>query len=125
MSENCTHDYSSCSENYDSRTVDRASFLEPLSPASSMKEVAGIVSGKGGVSKSLVAPLLAAKNNSLGHKTTILDADITGPFASKSFGIGGDMGMTPDGLAVPAVSDTGIEIMPADLLLGNDTDPVI
>lgn len=125
MSENCTHDCASCSENCSSRTVDRTSFLEPLNPASSVKKVIGIVSGKGGVGKSLVTSLLAVKSNSLGHKTAILDADITGPSIPKSFGIEGDVGMTPDGLMVPAVSSTGIEIMSANLLLDNDTDPVI
>ena len=105
--------------------MDRTSFLEPLNPASSVKKVIGIVSGKGGVGKSLVTSLLAVKSNSLGHKTAILDADITGPSIPKSFGIEGDVGMTPDGLMVPAVSSTGIEIMSANLLLDNDTDPVI
>ena len=65
------------------------------------------------------------KMNSLGHKTAILDADITGPSIPKAFGIEGDVGMTPDGLMVPAVSSTGIEIMSANLLLDHDTDPVI
>ncbi len=125
MSESCNHDCNSCSENCSSRTVDKSSFLEPLNPASSVKKVIGIVSGKGGVGKSLVTSLLAVKMNSLGHKTAILDADITGPSIPKAFGIEGDVGMTPDGLMVPAVSSTGIEIMSANLLLDHDTDPVI
>ena len=62
-SANCTHDCSSCGENCSSRTADRTSFLEPLNPASSVKKVIGIVSGKGGVGKSLVTSLLAVKNS--------------------------------------------------------------
>lgn len=125
MSETCNHDCNSCKENCSSRTVDKTSFLEPLNPASSVKKVIGVVSGKGGVGKSLVTSLLAVKLNGLGHKTAILDADITGPSIPKAFGIEGDVGMTPDGLMVPAVTSTGIEIMSANLLLDHDTDPVI
>lgn len=125
MSENCSHDCNTCSENCSSRTVDKSSFLEPLNPASSVKKVIGVVSGKGGVGKSLVTSLLAVKSNSLGHKTAILDADITGPSIPKAFGIEGDVAMTPDGLMIPAVTSTGIEIMSANLLLDHDTDPVI
>ncbi len=126
MSENCTHDCSSCGENCSSRTADRTSFLEPLNPASSVKKVIGIVSGKGGVGKSLVTALMAVKMNSKGKRTAILDADITGPSIPKAFGLGTDgVGMTPDGLMVPATTATGISIMSANLLLDHDTDPVI
>lgn len=126
MSENCTHDCSSCGENCSSRTADRTSFLEPLNPASSVKKVIGIVSGKGGVGKSLVTTLMAVKMNSKGKRTAILDADITGPSIPKAFGLGTDgVGMTPDGLMVPATTATGIQIMSANLLLDHDTDPVI
>lgn len=128
MSESCNHDCSSCGENCSSRTEEQASFLEKLHPASSVKKVIGVVSGKGGVGKSLVTSLLAVKMNSKGFKTAILDADITGPSIPKTFGISGDVGMTQiDGanLMVPATSSTGIQIMSANLLLDNDTDPVI
>lgn len=126
MSETCTHDCSSCGENCSSRTADRTSFLEPLHPASSVKKVIGVVSGKGGVGKSLVTSLMAVKMNSKGKRTAILDADITGPSIPKAFGLGTDgVGMTPDGLMVPATTATGIRIMSANLLLDKDTDPVI
>lgn len=126
MSENCTHDCSSCGESCSSRTADRTSFLEPLNAASSVKKVIGIVSGKGGVGKSLVTALMAVKMNSKGKRTAILDADITGPSIPKAFGLGTDgVGMTPDGLMVPATTATGISIMSANLLLDRDTDPVI
>ena len=125
-SANCTHDCSSCGENCSSRTTDRTSFLEPLNPASSVGKVIGIVSGKGGVGKSLVTSLLAVKMNARGKHTAILDADITGPSIPKSFGLGTDgISVTPDGLMIPATTATGIDIMSANLLLDHDTDPVI
>lgn len=125
MSEQCTHDCNTCGENCSSRTAEKTSFLEPLNPASSVKKVIGVVSGKGGVGKSLVTTLMAVAMNARGHKTAILDADITGPSIPKAFGVEGGVGMTPDGLMMPAVSNTGIEIMSANLLLDHDTDPVI
>ncbi|MDD3252578.1 MAG: Mrp/NBP35 family ATP-binding protein [Lachnospiraceae bacterium] len=126
MSENCTHDCSSCGENCSSRTVDRTSFLEPLNPGSSVKKVIGVVSGKGGVGKSLVTALMAVKMNGKGKRTAILDADITGPSIPKAFGLGTDgLSVTKDGLMIPATTSTGISIMSANLLLDNDTDPVI
>lgn len=125
MSENCTHDCNTCGEDCSSRTADKTSFLEPLNPASSVKKVIGVVSGKGGVGKSLVTSLMAVQMNSRGYKTAILDADITGPSIPRAFGIDGGVGMTPDGLMVPAVSSTGVEIMSSNLLLDHDTDPVI
>ena len=128
MSENCTHDCGSCGENCGSRTQEQTSFLEKLHPASSVKKVIGVVSGKGGVGKSLVTSLLAVKMNSKGYRTAFLDADITGPSIPKAFGIGEEVGMTQiDGanLMVPATSSTGIQIMSANLLLEHDTDPVI
>ena len=126
MSETCTHDCSSCGENCSSRTAERTSFLEPLNPASSVKKVIGIVSGKGGVGKSLVTSLRAVKMKSRGKRVAILDADITGPSIPKSFGLGTDgLSINGDNLMVPATTSTGIEIVSANLLLDNDTDPVI
>ena len=127
MSENCTHNCSTCGENCSSRTQDKNSFLEKLNPESSVKKVIGVVSGKGGVGKSLVTSLLAVKMNSLGFHTAILDADITGPSIPMAFGLPNDGVMTsPDGkLMLPARSMEGVEIMSANLLLDKDTDPVI
>ena len=127
MSE-CNHDCGSCSASCDSRKVDKSEFLEALNPASSVKKVIGIVSGKGGVGKSLVTSMLAAAMNQKGKKTAILDADITGPSIPKAFGINCDngVGISPDGkLMMPAVSLEGVEIMSANMLLDHDTDPVI
>ncbi len=125
--ENCTHDCSSCGESCSSRTAEQTSFLADLAPESSVKKVIGIVSGKGGVGKSLVTALMAVRMNQKGKRTAILDADITGPSIPKAFGIGADgVATTPDGrLMVPAKSLEGVEIMSANLLLDKDTDPII
>ncbi len=127
MSENCTHNCSSCGEDCPSRTKDQTSFLEPLHPASSVKKVIGIVSGKGGVGKSLVTSLLAAGMNRRHKRTAILDADITGPSIPKAFGLDDEMvGMTSDGaLMMPVRTMNGILVMSANLLLEHTTDPVI
>lgn len=125
--ENCNHDCSSCGENCSSRTADRTSFLEALAPESSVKKVIGVVSGKGGVGKSLVTSLMASCMNKKGYRAAVLDADITGPSIPKAFGIANDgVATTPDGrLMIPAKSLEGVEVMSANLLLDNDTDPII
>lgn len=124
--ENCSHDCNSCSANCSSRVEEKTSFEEKLSPESSVKKVIGVVSGKGGVGKSLVTSLLACKLRAKNHRTAILDADITGPSIPRAFGIHGMIGVTPDGkLMLPAVSNTGIEIISSNMVLENETDPVI
>ena len=125
MSESCTHDCGSCGENCSSRTQEQDSFIEALHPLSSVKKVIGVVSGKGGVGKSLVTSLMAVKMNSKGYRTAILDADITGPSIPKAFGVSGEIGLTEEKLMVPATSSTGIQIMSANLLLEHESDPVI
>ena len=126
MSE-CNHDCGSCSANCESRTTDKTSFLEALAPESKVKKVIGIVSGKGGVGKSLVTSMLTVSMNRKGHHTAILDADITGPSIPMAFGVADERpAVTPDGrLMIPAKSLEGVEIMSANLLLENATDPVI
>ena len=126
MSE-CNHDCGSCSANCESRTTDKTSFLEALAPESKVKKVIGIVSGKGGVGKSLVTSMLAVSMNRKGHHTAILDADITVPSIPMAFGVADERpAVTPDGrLMIPAKSLEGVEIMSANLLLENATDPVI
>lgn len=123
MSESCNHDCQSCSENCESRTME--SFLEPLNPQSVVKKVIGVVSGKGGVGKSLVTCLMACKMRSRNHRTAILDADITGPSIPKAFGIHGAIDVTADQLMVPRESATGIQMLSANLILEHETDPVI
>lgn len=91
---------------------------------SSIKKVIGIVSGKGGVGKSLVTSMLAVTMNRMGYHTAILDADITGPSIPKAFGIKGKATGNEFGI-FPVRSKTGIDIMSINLLLENDTDPVV
>ena len=122
MSE-CTHNCSTCGQNCSSRTEPQ-SLLEKPHELSSIKKVIGVVSGKGGVGKSLVTTLLAVTMQRRGFKTAILDADITGPSIPKAFGIKEKAQGTESGI-IPCKSKTGIEIMSVNLLLENDTDPVV
>ncbi|MEA4893412.1 MAG: Mrp/NBP35 family ATP-binding protein [Peptococcaceae bacterium] len=122
--ENCTHDCGSCGEECGSRQAAPESFREKLHEMSSVKKVIGIVSGKGGVGKSLVTALAAVAVNRAGYRTAILDADVTGPSIPRAFGITGKAEGTEYGM-LPAKSRTGIDIMSVNLLLENETDPVI
>lgn len=124
MSEGCTHDCSSCSKNCSSRKANKNDFKADLNSKSSVKKVIGIVSGKGGVGKSMVTSLLAATMNKKGFKTAILDADITGPSIPKAFGITQKAQGSDDGI-VPVESAGGIKVMSVNLLLADDTDPVV
>ena len=87
--ENCTHNCGTCSANCGSRTSEPQSFLEKLNPASSVKKVIGVVSGKGGVGKSMVTATLANRMAEKGFRVGILDADITGPSIPKMYGLHG------------------------------------
>ena len=123
MSE-CSHNCSTCGENCSSRTQDKKSFLEALAPESSVKKVIGVVSGKGGVGKSLVTSMLAVSMSRRGKHTAILDADITGPSIPKMYGvhemaIGNEMGM------LPCSAPDGTRIMSVNLLLEEEDTPVI
>ena len=120
MSE-CTHNCSSCSQNCDSR---KESFKEPQNKLSDIKKVIGIVSGKGGVGKSSVTSQLAVLTARHEYKTAILDADITGPSIPRAFGLTEKAYGTEDGL-LPVETKTGIKVMSINLLLENDTDPVV
>lgn len=121
MSE-CNHDCSSCSSNCADR--EPGSFLEKPHPDSSVKKVIGIVSGKGGVGKSMVTDLLAVAFSRKGYHCGILDADITGPSVPKAFGIT-EKAMGNATTIFPVKSKTNIDIMSINLLLENETDPVI
>ena len=122
MSE-CTHDCSSCGKDCSSRTNPQ-SFLAQPHPTSNIKKVIGVVSGKGGVGKSMVTSLLAVLAARKGYKTAVLDADITGPSIPKSFGIK-DRALADDNGIYPAVTKTGIKVMSLNMLLENETDPVV
>ncbi len=123
MAENCTHDCSSCSSNCGERTQPQ-SLLEPCNSVSSVKQVIAVVSGTGGVGKSLVTASLAAAMAKRGRKTAILDADITGPSIPHAFGIHEKATGTELGID-PAVSKGGVEIMSLNLLTQDETDPVV
>lgn len=122
MSE-CTHDCSSCSSNCADRKEPQ-SFLKPMNKNSNIKKVIGVVSGKGGVGKSLVSCLLAAKCQKAGLKVGVLDADITGPSVPKSFGITSRAMQDETGL-LPTVTKTGVKMMSINLLLEDVNSPVV
>jgi Mrp family chromosome partitioning ATPase len=123
MSE-CTHDCSTCGADCASRDQQPASLLEAPNPASPVKKIIAVVSGKGGVGKSLVTGLMAVLTQRNGKKAGILDADITGPSIPKMFGVH-DRAMGSDEGILPVESKTGIKMMSINLLLENETDPVI
>src|SRR5574344_967292 len=125
MSE-CTHNCDSCQENCSSRENggEKQDFTAKLNSYSSVKKVIGVVSGKGGVGKSIVTSMLAVMFNRKGYHTAILDADITGPSIPKGFGIKTKATGTDDGI-FPVTTETGIDVMSVNLLLPNETDPVV
>ena len=121
MSQECTHDCSSCSQNCASRQP-----IEKDAPhaSSKIKKVIGIVSGKGGVGKSLVTSLLAVSMRRNGYNTAVLDADVTGPSIPKVFGLANRAMANEDGI-FPGVTKTGIKVMSVNLLLDDVTAPVV
>ena len=119
----CTHDCSSCSANCSSRKNEKESMIEKLRDGSKIGKVIAVVSGKGGVGKSLVTSLLATNAQRKGLRTCILDADLKGQSIPRIFCVNG--GFLIDGEAmVPPVSKTGIKVMSLNLLLPNESDPV-
>ncbi|MGI6120461.1 MAG: P-loop NTPase [Desulfosporosinus sp.] len=124
MSENCNQSCSSCVANCAERKEKKIDFSEKLHEKSSIKKVFGVVSGKGGVGKSLVTSMLAVTMNRLGYHTAILDADVTGPSIPKVFGIREKARGSESGI-LPVKSKKGIDIMSMNLLMSNDTDPVV
>lgn len=124
MSDSCNSNCSSCSSNCNERKNTKNDFLVQPHELSNVKKVIGVVSGKGGVGKSLVTSLMAVIMNRRGYHSAIMDADITGPSIPKAFGIkeraaGNEMGL------YPVKSKMGIDVMSINLLLENDTDPVV
>lgn len=122
-SENCTHDCGSCGESCGERQ-EQQSFLAEANPLSSVKKVIGVVSGKGGVGKSMITSMLAVRLHAKGGRIGIMDADVTGPSIPKIFGVkekamGSELGV------FPVKSQGGIDMMSINLLLENDTDPVV
>ena len=122
MAEECSHNCADCAQNCDSKAPQ--SFLESPNELSSIKKVIGVVSGKGGVGKSIVTSLLAVIMQRRGFNTAILDADITGPSIPKAFGISCKAEGTDTAL-FPAKSKMGTQIISTNMLLEKETDPVI
>lgn len=120
----CSHDCGSCGENCPSRSSSPADFLEKPNPLSKIGKVIGVVSGKGGVGKSLVTSLLAVLLNRRGYRAAVLDADITGPSIPKAFGLKGRAQGNESGL-FPVKTRTGIEVMSVNLLLADENAPVV
>ena len=118
----CTHDCSTCGANCSSRSS--APTFEPMHEGCHAKHVIGIVSGKGGVGKSIVTSMLAVALRRHDHSVGILDADITGPSIPKAFGTHGDVLSTGDGL-LPLETKTGIKMISVNLLLDEETRPVV
>lgn len=123
MSETCNEACSSCTEDCAERKEPH-DFTEKLHELSRVNKVIGVLSGKGGVGKSLVTSLLAVAMNKRGYRTAILDADITGPSIPKAFGVVDKALGSPQGVR-PVQTQTGIQLMSINLLLENDTDPVV
>lgn len=122
MAENCSHDCANCSANCASRTGEMPKFKPHL--LSRIKHVIGVVSGKGGVGKSFVTGLLACEMTRRGFSCGILDGDITGPSIPKMFGLHERAQGDQDGI-YPVSSASGVQVMSLNLLLENETDPVI
>ena len=121
--ENCTHDCSTCGEAC-AHEHEAESLQQPLRPGSRVDKVIAVVSGKGGGGKSLVTSLLACEMQRRGHQAAVLAADITGPSIPQAFGVhGGAMG--GEDFLYANRTRTGIEIMSINLLLPNETDPVV
>ncbi len=120
--ESCTHNCESCGENCSSRQPQ--SMQEAPNALSQIKKVIGVVSGKGGVGKSMITSLLAVSMQRKGLQAAVLDADITGPSIPKAFGLHTRAKGSEQGL-YPCLTTTGIEVMSVNLLLENDTDPVV
>ena len=122
MSE-CTHDCSSCGENCGERTEPQ-SLLKAHSPHARVGKVYGVVSGKGGVGKSMVASQLAVLTRRAGRKTGILDADVTGPSIPRAFGVH-QRAMADERGMLPVETAGGIQLISVNLLLDDETDPVL
>lgn len=118
----CSGNCASCGESYASR--EPQSLIEPTGEYNTIKHVIGVVSGKGGVGKSMTASMLAVLLNRMGYKVGILDADVTGPSIPKTFGVGTKVYQNEVGI-IPAETKTGIKIMSVNLLLEEKDMPVL
>ena len=120
----CNHDCSSCGKDCGEREGGSPFQIKPLHEGCRVGKVYGIVSGKGGVGKSMVTSQLAVSVRREGYNVAILDADFTGPSIPKAFGVHARAEGTADAI-IPVSTMTGIQLMSVNLLLENETDPVI
>ena len=120
----CTHDCSTCGLDCASRSAG-APQKEKTHEGTHVKKVIGIVSGKGGVGKSLVTSMMAVTARRRGHSVAVMDADITGPSIGRVFGVKQQAMATKQGGIIPVMSKTGIELMSTNFLLPEETDPVV
>ena len=117
----CNHDCSSCKEK-----CEKSSFLATPKPTTKIRKLIAVVSGKGGVGKSMVTDLLAVGTLRRGYKVAVLDADITGPSVPKAFGITEKAYGSEDGTSIyPVISSQGIKLMSMNLLLDDENSPVV
>ena len=116
----CTHDCSTCSQKCENEIK-----KSKLNELSKVDNVIAVVSGKGGVGKSLVSSLLAVNFQRLGQNAAILDADITGPSIPKMFGVANKRADTDGTYIYPVKSKMGTQILSINNLLENETDPVL
>lgn len=124
MSENCTSNCSTCSSNCASRKPSREEMFESTNDYSNVKKVIGVVSGKGGVGKSLITSTLSVLMRRRGYDTAILDADVTGPSIPKAFGVHEKAQADEKGI-IPAVTAMGTKLMSVNLLLDSEETPVV
>ncbi|MBQ7048562.1 MAG: Mrp/NBP35 family ATP-binding protein [Clostridia bacterium] len=122
MSE-CTHNCETCGANCSSRQAE--SLLAKQNELSDVKNVIAVVSGKGGVGKTLVTTLLSVNMRRRGYETAVLDADITGPSIPRAFGTAKERADGSEAGIFPVVSKTGIKLMSLNYLLENESDPVV
>ena len=120
----CTNNCSTCGQDCAQRSAPQ-SMLKELSAEARVEKVYGIVSGKGGVGKSMVTSQLAVMTRRRGYKVGVMDADITGPSIPKCFGVKEEVFGTSDGKMMPVHTRTGIQMMSVNLLLPDETDPVV
>jgi len=118
---NCNHDCSHCSEDCSSRVIEK---LKPHE-FTSIGKIYAIISGKGGVGKSLITSLIASNLSKKGYRVGIIDADVTGPSMPQSFGLAGKMAESDESGLYPVQTKTGIKVMSANLLMPNQEEPIV
>lgn len=121
----CSHNCSSCASHQSGGCKGPESFKVPANDKSTIRKVIAVMSGKGGVGKSLVTEMLAVAAVARGHKTAILDADLTGPSIPTAFGVTEPAVADGEGGILPCRSEGGVRLMSLNLLIDNPTDPVV